>query len=278
MVAFLYSLVNSYINGETPNPCIVCNKKVKFSALLNKADEMGIDYIATGHYSKITEDPVTKRMLLLRPTDASKDQTYVLYCLTQEQLSRTKMPLADYTKAEIRAIAEKQGFANADRPDSQDICFIPNGDYAEFIKNNAEFDFKKGNFVDINGKVLGEHQGVINYTIGQRKGLGIALGKPQFVVSKDALTNQVVLADEEYLFSKRVLVNNLNFIPFEKLNGELKVTAKLRYRHKEETAVIRMVDENTAEVVFDKPQRAAAKGQSAVFYQGDIVIGGGIIV
>lgn len=270
--------VNSYINGETPNPCIVCNKKVKFSALLKKADEMGIDYIATGHYSKITQDPVTKRMLLLRPSDTGKDQTYVLYCLSQEQLARIKMPLADYTKAEIREKAESLGFDNANRPDSQDICFIPNGDYASFIKNNTALGFEKGDFVDINGNLLGKHQGIINYTVGQRKGLGIALGKPQFVISKDAKTNQVVLGDEEYLFSKRVLVNNLNFIPFEKLNGEIKVTAKLRYRHKEETATVRMIDENTAEVVFEKPQRAAAKGQSAVFYQDDIVIGGGIII
>lgn len=268
--------VNAYLNGFTPNPCIVCNKTVKFKALIDKADEMGIDYIATGHYSKIVKSG--ERMLLIRPQDKSKDQTYVLYSLTQDQLRRTKMPLADYTKAQIREIAEELKFTNANRPDSQDICFIPDGDYASFIKRNTDALVQEGDYTDINGNVLGKHKGVIHYTIGQRKGLGIALGKPAFVISKDVAENKVVIGDEEHLFSTKVRIKDLNFIPFETLNGELKVTAKLRYRHKEAPAILRMIDQNTAELEFSEPQRAAAPGQAAVFYDSDIVIGGGTII
>ena len=268
--------VNAYLKGETPNPCIVCNKTVKFKALIEKADEMGVDYIATGHYSKIEKQG--DRMLLIRPEDKSKDQTYVLYSLTQEQLKRTKMPLADYTKAQIREIAEELKFTNANRPDSQDICFIPDGDYANFIKNNCGQEISCGDYVDINGNFLGKHKGVIHYTIGQRKGLGIALGKPAFVISKNVADNKVVIGDEEYLFSTKVKIKDLNFIPFETLNGELKVTAKLRYRHKEAPATLRMISEDTAELEFSEPQRAAAPGQAAVFYDGNVVIGGGIII
>ena len=268
--------VNAYLNGYTPNPCIVCNRTVKFKALIEKADEMGIDYIATGHYSKIEKSG--DRMLLIRPEDKAKDQTYVLYSLTQDQLKRTKMPLADYTKAQIREIAEELKFGNADRPDSQDICFIPDGDYASFIKENCAKEIICGDYVDINGNAIGKHKGVIHYTIGQRKGLGIALGKPAFVISKNVAENKVVIGDEEHLFSTKVKVNELNFIPFDTLNGELKVTAKLRYRHKEAPAILRMISEDTAELEFECPQRAAASGQSAVFYDGNIVIGGGIII
>ena len=268
--------INSYLNGYTPNPCIVCNKTVKFKALIEKADEMGVDYIATGHYSKMGKSG--DRVLLYRPEDKSKDQTYVLYSLTQEQLRRTKMPLSDYTKAQIREIAEELKLINANRPDSQDICFIPDGDYAAFIKNNCDCEIEQGNYTDINGNVIGRHKGVIHYTIGQRKGLGIALGKPAFVISKNVDTNTVVIGDEEHLFSTKVKLKDLNFIPFDALNGELKVTAKLRYRHKEAPATLRMISEDTAELEFSEPQRAPAPGQAAVFYDGDIVIGGGIII
>ncbi len=268
--------VNAYLNGETPNPCIVCNKTVKFKALIDKADELGIDYIATGHYSKVEKSG--DRMLLIRPEDKSKDQTYVLYSLTQDQLRRTKMPLADYTKAQIREIAEELKFTNANRPDSQDICFIPDGDYAQFIKNNCGCEIVGGDYVDINGNILGKHKGVIHYTIGQRKRLGIALGKPAFVISKNVAENKVVIGEEEHLFSTKVKIKDLNFIPFETLNGELKVTAKLRYRHTEAPAILRMVSEDVAELVFSEPQRAAAPGQAAVFYDGNIVIGGGTII
>ena len=268
--------VNAYLKGETPNPCIVCNKTVKFKALIDKADEMGIDYIATGHYSKIEKQG--DRMLLIRPEDKSKDQTYVLYSLTQEQLKRTKMPLSDYTKSQIREIAEELEFINASRPDSQDICFIPDGDYANFIKNNCAQEIACGDYVDINGNFLGKHKGVIHYTIGQRKGLGIALGKPAFVISKNVADNKVVIGDEEHLFSTKVKIKDLNFIPFETLSGELKVTAKLRYRHKEAPATLRMISEDIAELEFNEPQRAAAPGQAAVFYDGNVVIGGGVII
>lgn len=268
--------VNAYLNGYTPNPCIVCNRTVKFKALIEKADEMGVDYIATGHYSKIEKSG--ERMLLIRPEDKSKDQTYVLYSLTQDQLRRTKMPLSDYTKAQIREIAEELKFSNANRPDSQDICFIPDGDYASFIKENCGKEITEGDYVDINGNVIGKHKGVIHYTIGQRKGLGIALGKPAFVISKNVAENKVVISDEEHLFSTKVKINELNFIPFETLKGELKVTAKLRYRHKEAPAILRMISEDTAELEFSELQRAAAPGQAAVFYDGNVVIGGGTII
>ena len=268
--------VNAYLNGLTPNPCIVCNKTVKFKALIDKANEMGIDYIATGHYSKI--EKCGERMLLIRPKDKSKDQTYVLYSLTQEQLRRTKMPLADYTKAQIREIATELKLINAERPDSQDICFIPDGDYAKFIKDNTDCLISEGDFVDINGKFLGKHKGVIHYTVGQRKGLGIALGKPAFVIEKRVSENNVVLGEDQQLFKTKVRINELNFIPFEKLDKEMKVTAKLRYRHTEAQAIIRMVADDIAELEFDEPQRAPAPGQAAVIYDGDIVIGGGTII
>ena len=266
---------NKYISGLTPNPCIECNRNIKFGKMFEIAIKNGCEKIATGHYARIEEQ--NGRFLLKKAKDETKDQSYVLYMLNQEQLSKILLPLGEFTKAEIRKKAEELNLINANRPDSQDICFVPDGDYASFIENNFDYISKKGKYVDINGKVLGEHNGVIRYTLGQRKGLGIALGKPQFVIDKNALTNEVVLGDEEHLFKTRVEVKNVNFIPFDTLEEPMRVEAKLRYRHKAALAVISQEDDKVI-IEFDEPQRAASPGQAAVFYNGDTVIGGGTII
>lgn len=267
--------ITEYKNGNTPNPCIVCNKYIKFGAMLEKATDLGFDKIATGHYARVCFE--NGRYLLKKAKDLAKDQSYVLYNLTQEKLSRVLFPLGDYTKSEIREIAVENGFVNADRPDSQDICFVPDGDYASFIEKTDNFVSKTGEYVDINGSVLGIHKGVIHYTLGQRKGLGIALGKPQFVIDKNPQTNRVVLGDEEHLFKTTVTVKNVNFIPFDRLQGEMQVFSKLRYRHNAAKSQIRTLENGNIEITFTEPQRAASPGQSAVFYDGDTVVGGGII-
>ena len=267
---------SQYINGKTPNPCLVCNKYIKFGEMIKIAEANGYDKIATGHYARIKEE--NGRYLLLRAKDLSKDQSYVLYMLTQNQLSKSVFPLGEYEKSEIREMAQNNGFINANRPDSQDICFVPDGDYASFIEQNTGFMSQEGDYVDINGSVLGKHKGVIHYTLGQRKGLGIALGKPQFVIDKNSESNRVVLGDEEHLFSKEVWVKEVNFIPFDKLEKEMRVTAKLRYRHNAQPATIYPLENDGVKIVFDQPQRAASPRQAAVFYDGDIVVGGGIIV
>lgn len=269
------NFINEYINGRTPNPCIVCNRTIKFGEMLKLADKLGCDKIATGHYAKIIEK--NGRFLLCRGDDRSKDQSYVLYCLTQKQLSRTVFPLASHSKDEVRATAEGLNLVNANKKDSQDICFVPDGDYAAFIEKTANFVAQTGNYLDINGKVLGQHKGVIRYTIGQRKGLGIALGKPAFVIDKNPNTNEVIIGDEENLFYNKVYIENLNFIPFDELKGEMKVFCKLRYRHTEQPATIKPY-KNGVLVEFEAPQRAPSPGQAAVFYDGDIVVGGGTIV
>lgn len=269
------NFINEYINGRTPNPCIVCNREIKFGEMLKLADKLGCDKIATGHYAKIIEKD--GRFLLCRGDDRSKDQSYVLYCLTQKQLARTVFPLASHSKDEVRATAEGLSLINANKKDSQDICFVPDGDYASFIEKTADFVSRTGDYLDINGKILGQHKGVIRYTIGQRKGLGIALGKPAFVIDKNPETNQVIIGDEEHLFYKKVYVENLNFIPFDELSGEMRVCCKLRYRHTEQPATISPYKKGVL-VEFTEPQRAPSPGQAAVFYDGDIVVGGGTIV
>lgn len=268
--------IEEYKRGNTPNPCITCNKYVKFSLMLDKAKELGFSKIATGHYARVKQDE-NGRYLLLKAKDESKDQSYVLSCLTREQLSHVLFPLGEYTKAEIREIARNNGFANADKADSQDICFVPDGDYAAFIEKNGGFISKPGDYIDITGKVLGKHKGVIHYTIGQRKGLGIALGKPAFVLDKNSDTNTVVLGDEEHLFKREVLVKDVNFISIDSLESPMPCQAKLRYRHSAAPAVISPCGD-MVKIVFETPQRAPSSGQTAVFYDGDIVIGGGKIV
>lgn len=270
--------IAAYERGDTPNPCVTCNRHLKFTHFLNEATALGCDMIATGHYARIRKDESTGRYLLLRAKDSAKDQSYFLYMLTQSQLCRVLFPLGELTKPEVRQIAEENGFVNARRKDSQDICFVPDGDYASFIEQNTGFVSLEGDYVDINQKFLGKHKGVIHYTLGQRKGLGIALGKPQFVIDKNSETNQVVLGDEEHLFSREVIVKDVNFIPFDDLENEMRVTAKLRYRHNAQPATISKLSNGMVKITFDEPQRAASPGQAAVFYDGDIVVGGGIIV
>lgn len=269
--------IEEYKLGKTPNPCIVCNRCIKFGEMLKKAEQLGFDKIATGHYARV-ERREDGRFILKRAKDLAKDQSYVLYNLTQEQLSKVLFPLGNYTKDEIRSIALSNGFVNANRPDSQDICFVPDGDYASFIEKYDNFESQEGDYIDTNGGYLGKHKGVIHYTLGQRKGLGIALGKPQFVIDKNPFTNKVVLGDEEHLFKTCVEVKDVNFIPFDNLCGELKVQAKLRYRHNAANAIIKPMENGNIKIVFDEPQRAASPGQSAVFYDGDTVVGGGIII
>lgn len=269
--------INEYINGRTPNPCIVCNKYIKFGKMLDLAQELGYDKIATGHYAQICKSE-NGRYLLCKAEDVTKDQTYVLYCLTQEQLSKAQFPLGSLSKAQVREFAEQNNLVNAKKKDSQDICFVPDGDYAAFIERTAGYISQKGNYLNRDGQKIGEHNGVIHYTIGQRKGLGIALGKPAFVISKDAQDNTVVLGDEEFLFYKKVLVSETNFIPFDCLDNEMKVTAKLRYSQKEQPAVIKPLENGDVLIEFETPQRAPSAGQAAVFYDGDTVVGGGTII
>ena len=267
--------INEYMSGRTPNPCTVCNKHIKFGAMLDYALREGAEYVATGHYAKCVS--MGSRMLLTRAKDPSKDQTYMLWGLTQEQLKHVQFPLGNLLKSEVREIAAERGFMNADKPDSQDICFVPNGDYAEFIERRTGQKAKIGDFIDIAGNVLGKNNGVIRYTIGQRKGLGIALGKPAFVVNKDAVSGNVTLGENTDLFSRRVNLERINLIAADKFDTPILVQAKIRYNGGASGAVFTQT-ENGGLLEFKEPQRAVTPGQSAVFYDGDTVIGGGIIV
>lgn len=271
------SFVDEYLNGHTPNPCIMCNKFLKFDALLKKANAMGIDYIATGHYAKIEYNELTGRYELKKSTTDKKDQTYVLYNFTQEQLSKTLMPNGSYTKEEIRQMAKDLGLLVANKPDSQEICFIPDNDYSNFIRLYTQKNIPCGNFVNSKGEVLGRHNGIINYTIGQRKGLGITFGKPMFVVDIDARNNNVVLGDETEVFKDTLIAKDVNFISISELDDAMKVTVKIRSTAKEAYATIYPCSDGCVKVVFDKPQRAITKGQAVVFYNNDVVVGGGTI-
>ncbi|MBO7473045.1 MAG: tRNA 2-thiouridine(34) synthase MnmA [Ruminococcus sp.] len=267
----------SYLCGRTPNPCIECNRHVKFDKMLHRAQELGYNYIATGHYAVNEYDEERGRYLLKRPTDRSKDQTYVLYALKQEQLAHTLFPLGGLEKSQVRELAESAGLINSHKPDSQDICFVPNGDYAAFIHRFTGCDTPCGHFVDMDGNVLGEHKGIINYTIGQRKGLGIALGHPVYVVKKDISANTVTIGEEADLYTQSLIADDFNLISVEKLDKPLRVTAKTRYSQHEQPAVVTYLGEGKYMVEFDNPQRAVTSGQAVVLYDGDIVVGGGTI-
>lgn len=271
------NFISTYECGGTPNPCIVCNKHLKFGSLLEKALHEGFDYIATGHYARIGYDETTNRYLLKKGLDEKKDQSYFLYTLTQHQLSHTLFPLGNMTKDYVREMAENLNLINAKKRDSQDICFIPDGNYAAYIEKTLDKTYPKGNFIDINGRILGEHQGIIHYTVGQRKGLGIALGKPAFVKSIDPENNTVTLCDNDELFSREVRAKNINLISVDSIDGSIRVKAKIRYRHEAQWATVTQPAEDTLLVVFDEPQRAVTKGQAVVLYDGDIVVGGGEI-
>ena len=267
--------ISDYIDGLTPNPCVECNRCLKFGTLFELAMERGYDYLATGHYAKV-EQSESGAWQLKKADDAQKDQSYFLWSIKKEALPHLILPLGSYTKPQIRAIAEEHHFENARRSDSQDICFIPNGDYASFIQSHTNQAFPKGSFVSKDGRVLGEHQGLIHYTVGQRKGLGIALGHPAFVASKNAAENTVTLTSDEELYQRELTATRLNFL-CDKPSGDLRVSAKIRYRHTPAEATLQIIGEDRVKLIFDEPQRAIAPGQSVVFYNGDVVLGGGII-
>lgn len=267
--------VDEYMAGKTPNPCIACNKHLKFDALLQKARGIGAEYVATGHYAKIEEKD--GRMLLIRSDDDRKDQTYALYNFTQDQLAHTLMPCGEYTKDKIREIAKEIGLAVHNKKDSEEICFIPDNNHGRFITEEVPGKVKPGNFVDREGNVLGKHKGIVYYTIGQRKGLGIALGRPVFVTGINAKKNEVVIGSEDEIFKTGLIAKDVNFIPFEELKEELNVTAKVRYSAKPSEATLYPEANGRVKVIFKDKQRAITKGQSVVFYDGNIVVGGGII-
>lgn len=269
--------MDEYMHARTPNPCIACNRYVKWEALLNRAMELGCDYIATGHYARICKLD-NGRYALKKSATVRKDQTYALYNLTQQQLSKTLMPVGEYDKDEIRKIAEQIGLLVADKPDSQEICFIPDNDYASYIERETGRNFPQGNFVDLNGNILGKHKGIIHYTIGQRKGLGLSLGAPVFVVDIRPDTNEVVIGTNEDTFSDRLLADKINFMSIPELAGERNVTAKIRYSHQGAPCKIKMAGDDMIDCQFEEPVRAVTPGQAVVFYDDDIVVGGAVIM
>ena len=273
----IQAFVDTYIAGGTPNPCINCNRYLKFDKLLRRAFELGADAVATGHYARITYDEGCGRFLLRKGVDETKDQSYVLYCLTQQQLSHTLFPLGDMRKSEVRALAQELGFCNAKKHESQDICFVPDGDYAAFIEKHCARTFPHGDFVAKDGTVLGEHKGIIRYTIGQRRGLGLALPAPLYVCKKDVENNRVVLCPDSELYEKELYADDINLIALDRITSPLRVKAKVRYKQPEQWATVTQEDDDLLHIVFDEPQRAFAKGQAVVLYDGDIVVGGGTI-
>lgn len=269
--------VDEYVKGRTPNPCIACNRYIKFEEFLRKAHSLDAYYVATGHYARIVRDDERGRFLLKRSKGKGKDQTYALYSMTQYQLQHTLMPLGDYTKEQIRNIAEEIGLTVAHKPDSQEICFVDDNDYGKFIEERLPNKIRPGHFVDTAGNILGRHKGIVHYTIGQRKGLGIALGKPMYVVDIDAENDIVVLGDNHDVFSREMIVEDLNYIMIDKLEKPLDVSVKIRYTAPEARATMMPLSDGLVKVCFDEAQRAITPGQAAVFYDGDNVIGGGII-
>ena len=269
--------VDEYLHGRTPNPCIACNRYVKWESLLTRSLSIGADYIATGHYARI-DQLENGRYAIRRSATLAKDQTYALYNLTQEQLKRTLMPVGQYSKDEIRKIAEKIGLLVANKPDSQDICFVPDGDYAAYIEENAGVKIPEGNFVTLDGKVLGKHKGIIHYTVGQRKGLGLSLGYPAFVLEIRPETNEVVIGTNEDSMTTILKANRVNFMSVEDLPEPKRVFAKIRYNHKGAWCTVEKTGEDEITCTFEEPQRAVTPGQAVVLYDGEYVLGGGTII
>lgn len=269
--------VRAYENGRTPNPCIDCNRYLKFDKLFMRAKELGCDYVVTGHYARTCYDETSGRYLLKKGLDESKDQSYVLYNLTQEQLAHVQFPLGGMAKDKVREIAGTNGFINAKKHDSQDICFVTNGKYSDFIEEYTGKKYPEGDFVDKDGNVLGRHKGIIRYTTGQRKGLGISSSRPLYVVGVNPSANQVLLGDNQDLFETTLIAEDINLISVESITEPMRVRAKVRYRHKEQWATVTQLDEDRIKVVFDEPQRAITSGQAVVLYDGDVVVGGGTI-
>jgi len=269
--------IQSYLQGKTPNPCLYCNSLLKFGSLLWRARGWGADFVASGHYAQVGYDPGRGRFLLWRAPDPLKDQSYFLFNLRQEQLAHLLMPLGGLRKAETRRLAAELGLKVAAKPESQEICFIPEGDYRQFLRQRASTEIKPGKIRDVARRVRGEHAGIPFYTIGQRKGLGIAGTRPFYVVDLDAERNEVIIGNEEDLWSCELLAEEVNFIPFETLSEEMEVLVKIRYQHQGARAKIFPLAEGTVKVKFAEPQRAITPGQAVVFYHGELLVGGGII-
>jgi tRNA-specific 2-thiouridylase len=269
--------IETYEAGATPNPCISCNRYIKFDRLLQRAKELAYDYIVTGHYAQIEKDSASGRFLLKKSFDDKKDQSYVLYAMTQEQLAHTRFPLGGMTKMQVRKIAEAKNFINAKKHDSQDICFVPDRDYGVFIEQYTGKTFPAGNIIDLKGKLLGKHRGLIRYTIGQRRGLGVACNEPVYVTAKSVKDNTVTLGPESALCSKSFTANDLNLISCASIEKPLRVKVKTRYLQQEQWATAEQTGDDELHVEFDEPLRAITPGQAAVLYDGDIVVGGGTI-
>lgn len=269
--------VDEYQAGRTPNPCAVCNREVKFGALLRRVQALGSDYLATGHYARVERDPSSGRFLLRRAADRSKDQTYFLYMLTQEQLAHTLFPLGGLCKTEVRRIAETHGLVNARKHDSQDICFVPNGRYADFIERTVGQASPPGLFLDQEGKILGQHKGLIRYTRGQHKGLGLSTEEPLYVLEKDVASNTIRLGPDSALWTRELTAEQVNLISVRVLTEPMRVTAKTRYSQREAAATAEALPDGRIRVIFDEPQRAITPGQAVVLYDGEYVVGGGII-
>ncbi len=272
------AFAQSYLRGETPNPCIECNRCLKFGRMLHRMRELERDYVVTGHYAQITEDPEDGRYHLKKAADPEKDQSYVLYMLTQDQLAHIRFPLGGYTKEEVRAIAAEHGFVNAKKHDSQDICFVPDGDYAAFIERHTGLSSVPGNFVDRAGNVIGKHKGITHYTLGQRRGLGIPAASRLYVTGISPASQEVTLGSNDDLFSRHVTADQVNVIAGKPLAEPVRVTARIRYRHKEQPATAWQDETGILHVEFDEPQRAVTPGQAVVLYNGDDVLGGGTIL
>lgn len=270
--------IRIYEAGGTPNPCIDCNRYMKFDKLLQFAKDKGLYYVVTGHYARIEYDETTGRYLLKKALDASKDQSYVLYTMTQEQLAHTLFPLGEMEKTQVRELAERLKFVNARKRDSQDICFVPDGDYARFMEEYTGKTYPAGDFLDGEGKVLGKHKGAVRYTLGQRKGLDLAMGTPVYVSGKDMAANTVTVGPDSDLYSTGLLAGEMNWISIEKLTAPMRVKAKTRYRQVEDWATAYPEGEGGLRLEFDKPQRAVTPGQAVVLYDGDSIVGGGTII
>jgi tRNA-specific 2-thiouridylase len=269
--------VETYEAGATPNPCIDCNRYIKFEQLLYRAGQLDFDLLVTGHYARIERDGGSGRFLLKKAADLKKDQSYVLYCLSQEQLEKTRYPLGGRNKSQVREIAGELGFANAEKPDSQDICFVPDGDYGGFMERRAGKPYPGGNIVDKSGKILGRHRGLVRYTIGQRRGLGVAMNEPAYVTAKDMAANTLTLGPEADLYSKTLRAGNINLIALPRLERPVRVRVKTRYLQAEQWARAEQTGEDEILMEFDETQRALTPGQAAVMYDGDTVVGGGTI-
>ena len=268
----------TYERGDTPNPCIDCNRYVKFNLRLLRMALDDFDFITTGHYARVKRDPVSGRFLLYKSCDEKKDQTYVLYCLSQQELERAKFPLGEFSKGQVRKMAVDKNFVNNAKAESQDICFVPDGNYGDFIEAYTGKNWPSGDIVDLQGKVLGRHQGIIRYTIGQRRGLGVAANTPLYVVGKSVPDNTVTLGPDESLYRKSLVAKGINLVAFARLDKPLNVTAKTRYLQQEQPAIVEQTSEDELRVEFASPQRAITSGQAVVLYDGNIVVGGGTIV